>query len=104
MLRAYSETDAKYLLCPMKMSSTIMMNVTCEGRACMVWVEMENDNGIANLERRIRTVGNQTRWWGAVVLIVGVIMAIVGVSGGVVITAMGIVVTLQGAIIQYAFR
>ncbi|MFC2032551.1 hypothetical protein ACFLUS_04215 [Chloroflexota bacterium] len=65
---------------------------------------MENDKGIVSLERKIRTVGNQTRWWGAVVLIVGVIMAIVGVSGGVVITAMGIVVTLQGAIIQYAFR
>jgi uncharacterized membrane protein YecN with MAPEG domain len=65
---------------------------------------MENDNGIANLERRIRTVGNQTRWWGTVVFIVGLIMAIVGVSGGVVITALGIILALQGAIIQYAFR
>ena len=65
---------------------------------------MENDKGIANLERKIRTVGNQTRWWGTVVFIVGVIMAIIGTNGGVVITAIGIVVALQGAIIQYAFR
>jgi hypothetical protein len=65
---------------------------------------MENDKGIPNLERKIRTVGNQTRWWGTVVFIAGVIMSIVGVNGGVVITALGIVVALQGAIIQYAFR
>ena len=65
---------------------------------------MENDKGIGNLERKIRIVGNQTRWWGIVVFIVGVIMAIVGVSGGMVITALGIVVALQGAIIQYAFK
>ena len=65
---------------------------------------MENDKGIANLERKIRTVGNQTRWWGTIVFIVGGIMAIVGTSGGFVITALGIVVALQGAIIQYAFR
>jgi len=65
---------------------------------------MENDKGIAILERKIRTVGNQTRWWGIVVFIAGVIMAIVGVSGGIVITALGIVVALQGAIIQYAFK
>ena len=65
---------------------------------------MENDKGIANLERKIRTVGNQTRWWGTVVLIVGAIMAIFGISGGIVITALGIVVALQGAIIQYAFK
>ena len=65
---------------------------------------MENDNGVNNLERKIRTVGNQTRWWGTIVFIVGVIMAIVEVSGGIVITALGIVVALQGAIVQYAFR
>ena len=65
---------------------------------------MENDKSVANLERKIRTVGNQTRWWGTVVFIVGVIMAIIGTNGGVVITAIGIVVALQGAIIQYAFR
>ena len=65
---------------------------------------MENDKGIGNLERKIRIVGNQTRWWGIVVFIVGVIMAIVGVSGGMVITALGIVVALQDAIIQYAFK
>ena len=65
---------------------------------------MENNKGIANLEQKIRTVGNQTRWWGTVVFIVGVIMAIVGVNGGIVITTLGIVVALQGAIIQYAFR
>ncbi|MFC1915915.1 hypothetical protein ACFLW4_04395 [Chloroflexota bacterium] len=65
---------------------------------------MENDKGINNLEGKIRTVGNQTRWWGTIVFIVGVVMAIFGVSGGIVITALGIVVALQGAIIQYAFR
>ena len=65
---------------------------------------MENDKGIDNLERKIRAVGNQTRWWGTVVFIVGVIMAIFEASGGVVITALGIVVALQGAIIQYSFR
>ena len=65
---------------------------------------MENDKGINNLERKIRTVGNQTRWWGTVVFIVGVIMAIFEASGGIVITALGIVIALQGAIIQYAFR
>ena len=65
---------------------------------------MENDKGIDNLEWKIRTVGNQTRWWGTIVFIVGVIMAIVEVSGGIVITALGIVIALQGAIIQYSFR
>jgi len=65
---------------------------------------MENDRGVDSLERKIRTVGNQTRWWGTIVFIVGVIMAIVGVSGGIVITVLGIVVALKGAIIQYAFR
>ena len=65
---------------------------------------MESDKGINNLERKIRAVGNQTRWWGTIVFIVGVIMAIVGVSGGIVITALGIIVALQGAIVQYAFR
>ena len=65
---------------------------------------MENDKSIANLERKISTVGNQTRWWGTIVSIVGVIMAIVEASGGIVITALGIVIALQGAIIQYAFR
>jgi len=63
---------------------------------------MEND--ITKLERKIRIVGNQTRWWGTLVFIAGVIMAIFGVSGGVVITILGIVVALQGAIIQYAFK
>ena len=65
---------------------------------------MENDKGIENLERKIRTVGNQTRWWGTIVVIVGIIMAIFGISGGIVITALGLVVALQGAIIQYAFK
>lgn len=65
---------------------------------------MENDNGIVNLERKIRTVGTQTRWWGVVVFIVGIIMAIFEASGGIVITILGVVVALQGAIIQYAFR
>ena len=65
---------------------------------------MENDKGIANLERKIRAVGNQTRWWGTVVFIAGVILAIFEVSGGIVIAALGLVVAIQGAIIQYAFR
>ena len=65
---------------------------------------MENDKGIENLERKIRTVGNQTRWWGAIVFIAGVIMATFEASGGIVITALGIVIALQGATIQYAFR
>ncbi|MFC1956147.1 hypothetical protein ACFLWZ_06480 [Chloroflexota bacterium] len=65
---------------------------------------MENSKGVDNLERKIRIVGNQTRWWGTIVFIVGVIMAIIGVSGGIVIAALGIVVALQGAIIQYAFK
>ena len=65
---------------------------------------MGNDKAIANLEQKIRTVGNQTRWWGTIVLIIGAIMAIFEVSGGIVITALGIIVALQGAIIQYAFR
>jgi hypothetical protein len=66
--------------------------------------EVENGSNIKNLEGKIRTVGNQTRWWGTIVFIVGVVMAIWGVSGGIVITALGVVVALQGAIIQYAFR
>jgi len=65
---------------------------------------MGNDKDFTNLERKIRTVGNQTRWWGTVVLVIGAIMAIFQVTGGIVITALGIVVALQGAIIQYAFR
>ena len=65
---------------------------------------MENESGIENLERKIRSVGNQIRWWGTVVFLIGVVMAIFEASGGVVITALGIVVALQGAIVQYAFR
>lgn len=65
---------------------------------------MEKDKSTANLEQKIRTVGNQTRWWGTVVLVIGAVMAIFEVSGGIVITAMGIVLALEGAIIQYAFR
>ena len=65
---------------------------------------MDNENSIANLERKIRTVGNQTRWWGTIVFVVGVIMAIFEVSGGIIITALGVILALQGAIIQYAFR
>jgi uncharacterized membrane protein YecN with MAPEG domain len=65
---------------------------------------MEDDNGIKDLERKIRTIGNQTRWWGTIVFLIGVIMAIIEASGGVMIIALGIVVALQGAIIQHAFR
>ena len=65
---------------------------------------MGNDKAAANLEQKIRTVGNQTRWWGTIELIIGAIMAIFEVNGGIVITALGIIVALQGAIIQYAFR
>lgn len=65
---------------------------------------MENDRSINELEGKIRTVGNQTRWWGTVVFIAGVVLSIFGLSGGIVITALGLVVTLQGAIVQYAFR
>ena len=65
---------------------------------------METKSGIENLERKIRTVGNQMRWWGTVVFLVGVIMAIIEASGGIVITALGVIVALQGAIIRYAFR
>ena len=65
---------------------------------------MGNDKSITNLERKIHTVGNQTRWWGTIILIAGVIMVIFDISGSVVITALGIIVALQGAIIQYAFR
>ncbi|MFC1871920.1 hypothetical protein ACFLYF_05970 [Chloroflexota bacterium] len=53
---------------------------------------MEDGKNIVNLERKFRTVGNQTRWWGTLVFIAGVTMAIFEVSGGVVITALGIVV------------
>ena len=65
---------------------------------------MEKDKSMANLEQKIRTVRNQTRWWGTVVSVIGAVMAIFEVSGGIVITAIGIVVALEGAIIQYAFR
>jgi len=27
---------------------------------------MGNDKSITNLERKIRTVSNQTRWWGTI--------------------------------------
>ena len=65
---------------------------------------MENENSIENLERKIRTVGNQIRWWGTIVFLTGVVMAIFEANGGVVIIALGIVVALQGAIVQYAFK
>jgi len=67
-------------------------------------VQMANDRGTDDLARKIRAVGNQTRWWGTTVFLAGVAMAIIGVSGGIVITALGIVIAVQGAIIQYAFR
>ena len=66
---------------------------------------MEIESSVEHhLERKIRIVGNQIRWWGTIVFLVGVVMAITEASGGVVITALGIVVALQGAFIQYAFR
>jgi uncharacterized membrane protein len=65
---------------------------------------MNNEDGIAKLEGKFRSVGIQLRWWGVVVFIVGVIMAILEANGGIVITALGIVMALQGAIVQYAFR
>ena len=67
---------------------------------------MRNEHGynIQDFERKIKTVGSQTRWWGTFVLLVGVVMAIFEVSGGIVITALGFVVALQGAIIRYAFK
>jgi hypothetical protein len=65
---------------------------------------MENEDGIAKLERKFRSVGIQLRWWGVVVFIVGIIMVIIEASGGIVITALGIIMALQGAIVQYVFR
>lgn len=65
---------------------------------------MESESGIKNLEEKVRRVGNQIRWWGTIVFVIGVILAIFEVSGGVVITALGIIVALQGAIIQYTFK
>jgi uncharacterized membrane protein len=65
---------------------------------------MKNEDGIAKLEQKFRSVGIQLRWWGVVVFIVGVIMAITEASGGIVITALGIIMALQGAIVQYVFR
>ena len=65
---------------------------------------MDTNTNISNIEQRIGVVGNQTRWWGTFIFIVGLILAITEVNGGIVITALGIVMTLQGAIIQYAFK
>jgi len=65
---------------------------------------VESESGIKNLEEKVRRVGNQIRWWGTIVFVIGVILAIFEVSGGVVITALGIIVALQGAIIQYTFK
>lgn len=65
---------------------------------------MKNGSDIKNLEEKIHKVGNQIRWWGIIVFVIGVILAIVEVSGGIVITALGIIVALQGAIIQYVFK
>jgi len=65
---------------------------------------MANDKDMINFERKIRTVGNQTRWWGTVVFIAGVILVIFEVSGGIVITVLGLTVAIQGSIVQYAFR
>ena len=42
---------------------------------------MENERSIENLERKIRTVGNQIRWWGTIVFLIGVVMAIIEASG-----------------------
>ena len=66
--------------------------------------KVESESGIKNLEEKVRRVGNQIRWWGIIVFVIGVILAIFEVSGGVVITALGIIVALQGAIIQYTFK
>jgi hypothetical protein len=65
---------------------------------------VESESSIKNLEEKVRRVGNQIRWWGTIVFLVGIIMAIFEASGGVVITALGIIVALQGAIIQYVFK
>ena len=65
---------------------------------------MESESTVEKLERKIRTVGNQTRWWGTIVFLAGVLLAIIEASGGVVAIALGVVLALEGAIIQYAFR
>ena len=65
---------------------------------------MKNENTVVSLERKIRSVGTQFRWWGVVVFIAGVIIAILGTSGGIVITVLGLIMALQGAIIQYVFQ
>ncbi|UCC18038.1 MAG: hypothetical protein JSU58_05660 [Dehalococcoidales bacterium] len=67
-------------------------------------VNMDIDTNVTNIERKIGIIGNQTRWWGTLIFIVGLILAITEVNGGIVITALGIVMALQGAIIQYAFK
>lgn len=67
-------------------------------------VDMDTNTEMTNLEHKIGVLGNQTRWWGTFIFIVGLILAITEVNGGIVITALGIIMTLQGAIIQYVFK
>ena len=67
---------------------------------------MENkpEENIVRLERKIRSIGTQTRWWGIVVFIIGVFMAIIEASSGITIVALGLILSVQGAITQYVFR
>lgn len=67
-------------------------------------MEQQHEDDIDSLERKIRSVGTQTRWWGLVVFLAGAISAIADLTVGIIIAALGLVVTIQGAIIQYVFR
>ena len=65
---------------------------------------MEHEEDIDRLERKFRSVGTQTRWWGIAVFIIGVFMAIIEASGGITVAALGLVAAVQGAIMQYVFN
>jgi len=67
-------------------------------------MERWREDNIDRLERKIRSVGTYTRWWGLAIFLAGAISAIADLSVGITIAVIGLVVTLQGSIIRYVFR
>ena len=70
---------------------------------------MNNEDGIAKLERKIRSVGTQFKWWGMAVMAASLIwvyqtsnltmMTVLGTALG-----LGTVMSLQGIIIENIFK
>ena len=60
---------------------------------------MEDKNSDCSLESKLYDIGTQLRWWGVIILVVGVILAIMmtDACAGLVIAILGFIVALHGS-------